>query len=270
MSTGTLNQPMIPLRSGFDQAADDSHQRTGAREALLAKQVQLMLLPQNWPQRGGVECFGLYRPADVVGGDYFDFLECSKGGTVMLVADVSGHGLAAALLMANLQACFRSREKCAFESLGKLVQSVNESFHRCSLPTFYATLFIGYFDPIRTRLSYVNCAHSPPLLIRAGGACEWLGSTAQPVGMFPRLHCTVEQVAFSAGDSLVAYTDGITEAENNQGEPFGESRLEATASATRELPVSKLAGAVLAHCLRFSGESQDDDMTIVIARGKTH
>jgi sigma-B regulation protein RsbU (phosphoserine phosphatase) len=228
-----------------------------------------MMLPQHWPQRGTLECHGIYRPTEAIGGDYFDMLECDEGGTALVVADVSGHGLPAALLMANLQASFRSREKCAFRALGKLLRSVNDAFYQSSLPTFYATVFIGMFDHHQGKLRYVNCAHSTPLLLRTTGDSQWLDSTATAVGMFPQIECTSAETSFDAGDMLVAYTDGITEAERQDKEPFGTRRIETTVRRTAELPVSRVAEAVITDALKFSGGSQTDDMTVMVARARS-
>jgi len=242
---------------------------SGNRDFLSARDVQRGLLPHSRRESETIDCVGLYRPAQVLAGDYYDFLDVASGCTAFLVADVSGKGLPAALLMAHLQACFRVRTAGENCSLPTVIGTVNGCFYRSSLPEYYATVFIGGYDEAAGRLHYANCGHCPPLLLRAGGELEWLHSTATVIGLFPEIACESADAAFEPGDTLVVYSDGISEVETNDGDCFGTERLAETVELLGGLPVPQLAEAIMRRALDFSRGEQQDDMTLVVARVKT-
>ncbi len=197
----------------------------------IAKQVQSRLFPQIHPEAKSLEYAGLCIPARQVGGDYFDFLDLGQGRLGLVIGDVSGKGIAAALLMANLQANLRSQSAIAMDHPELLLQSVNRLFYENTVDSAYASLFFAVYDDQAQRLRYANCGHLSGLLLRADNTCQRLDSTATLLGLFPEWDCSIGECTLSPGDILALYTDGITEASDNNGQEFGEECLiEKTAS----------------------------------------
>jgi sigma-B regulation protein RsbU (phosphoserine phosphatase) len=240
--------------------------RRVARDMEIAREVQSRLFPQVMPPLGTLEYTGSCIQARVVGGDYYDFLSLGPGRLGIVLADISGKGIAAALLMANLQANLRSQYAVALEDPHRLLQSVNRLFYENTPEDRYATLFFADYDDASRRLRYTNCGHNPPLLLRGNGEIERLGATGTVLGLFKNWECAVEEVSLRPGDVLLIYTDGITEAPNLSGEEFGESRLVEILRAHPQLPVQALLSLILAAVQEFSGASQADDLTLLIAR----
>ncbi len=211
-----------------------------------------------------------------MGGDYYDFLELREGHLALVLADIAGKGVSGALLMANLQANLRSQRAMAVDDLPGALASVNHSFCENTGDAGYATLFFGDYDDCSRRLRYANCGHLPPLLLRGGGGAEdqatragkvqRLDATSMVVGLFNDWQCEVAEVRLAPGDTLVLYTDGITEARSAEGEEFGESRLVDTLRSYCHLPVGPLLQAVVGAVQQFSAGEQQDDITMVIAR----
>lgn len=252
------------LANNLRVAVDSEKKRT--HEMAVASAVQRKLLPQHMPPLETLDYAGSCEPAWSVGGDYYDFLDMGRGRVGFVLADVSGKGVSAALLMANLQASVRSQYVIALESLEKLFRTVNKLFYESVTPGFFATMFFAdYFDTTR-KLRYVNCGHCPALLVRADGTCEKLGSTATVLGMFENWNCTVGEATMSSGDILVAYSDGVTEAQSGSGELFGDQRLLAAIEANRNLPAAGLLNAIAAAAHKFGGKEQEDDLTLLVAR----
>lgn len=248
-----------------------------AQEMEIARQVQARLFPQKPPAMRTLEYTGGCIQARKVGGDYYDFLELCPGRLAMVLADIAGKGVSGALLMASLQANLHSQYALAVDDLPRLLASVNRLFYENSGDASYATLFFADYDDSSRKLRYANCGHLPPLLLRASGSSqdrvsetpkvEWLSSTCTVVGLFEAWQCEIAEVELAAGDTLVLYTDGITEAENVDGEEFGASRLLDTLGSHSHLPAVPLLQAVVGAVQQFSGGSeQQDDITLVIAR----
>jgi sigma-B regulation protein RsbU (phosphoserine phosphatase) len=241
-------------------------ERRAAHEMDLARRVQAQLLPRHGRRLAALECDGRCVQARAVGGDFLDFLDGAEGEDRLglVLADVSGKGLAAALLMASLQASLRTLSPRG-SSLRERVSAANRLLVETTEPSRYATLFVADYE--RGRLSYVNCGHNPPLLLRASGGVERLMPTAMVVGLVEDWTCEVGETTLGAGDLLVVYSDGISEASLADGEEFGEGRLLEVATAYRAAPVSDLLDAVYAAVNAFSGGEQADDQTLLIARG---
>ncbi len=248
-----------------------------AQEMEFARQVQARLFPQKLPAMKTLEYTGGCIQARKVGGDYYDFLELRPGRLALVLADIAGKGVSGALLMANLQANLRSQYAMAVDDLPQLLASVNRLFYESTDDASYATVFFADYDDSSRKLRYANCGHLPPLLLRACGSslghiseapkAEWLRSTCTVMGLFETWHCEIAEVQLAPGDTLVLYTDGITEAANAEGEEFGESHLLDTLGSHSHLPVGPLLQAVVGAVQRFSGGSeQQDDITAVIAR----
>ena len=250
--------------------------RRTAQEMEIARKVQARLFPQKFPAMNTLEYTGACIQARKVGGDYYDFLELRPGRLALVLADIAGKGVSGALLMANLQANLRSQYALAVDDLPRLLTSVNHLFYENTDDASYATLFFADYDDSSRKLRYANCGHLPPLLLRSSESSqessetpkvERLSSTCTVMGLFQAWQCEIAEVELAPGDTLVLYTDGVTEASNADGEEFGESRLLGILKSHADLPVGPLLHAVVAAAQQFSGGSdQQDDITLVIAR----
>ena len=243
-------------------------ERRAAHEMEIARQVQARLFPQVMPRLETLEYAGACVQAREVGGDYYDFLDMGPGRLGIVLADISGKGISGALLMANLQANLRSQYAVALEDLPRLLRSVNRLFFENTPEDRYATLFFAVYDDASRLLRYANCGHNAPLLVRGDAQIERLDSTATVLGLFREWECGVGEAALLPGDTLVIYTDGITEAPDSAGEEFGEIRLVELIQSQRHLSVATLLASIHTAVQRFSGSSQADDLTLVIARAR--
>jgi serine phosphatase RsbU (regulator of sigma subunit) len=203
-----------------------------------------------------------------VGGDYYDFLNLGAGRMGIVLADIVGKGIPGALLMANLQADVRSQCAVASQDLPQFLKSVNQAFYESTDEGGYATLFFGDYQDATRLLRFANCGHNPPFLVRSNGTVERLAATAMVLGLFEEWASGVCEVRVGAGDILVIYTDGITEADNSTCEEFGEDRLLQTIRASMALAVPQMVDAILAAAMDFSEGKMRDDLTLVVARGR--
>ncbi|MBM3779282.1 MAG: PDZ domain-containing protein [Acidimicrobiia bacterium] len=241
-------------------------ERAVERELDIARQVQSRLFPQRQPALATLAYAGGCVQAQQVGGDYYDFLDLGPGRVGLVVADISGKGIAGALLMANLQANLRSQYGPAAGDLGRLLTSVNRLFYENTAENQYATLVIAEYADDTRRLRFANCGHFPPLLVRADGTLEPLMPTAMVLGLFQEWDAGIEEVQLQPGDTLVLYTDGVLEAVNERHEEFGPERLADTVRTNRHLEPAALVAAVHAAVQAFSDGEQVDDLTVVAAR----
>jgi serine phosphatase RsbU (regulator of sigma subunit)/predicted enzyme related to lactoylglutathione lyase len=249
-----------------EQAEKLESERRAAHELEIAKQVQARLFPQLQPQLKTMEYAGICLQARQVGGDYFDFLNLGPQRLGLIIGDVSGKGIAAALLMANLQASFRSQSVLAFDQPEVLLKSVNRLFYDNTGENAYASLFYAEYDDVTSRLRYANCGHLCGLLLRAGGEVKQLDSTSTLLGLFGEWDCPMREQQVCSGDVLALYTDGVTEATNQHGEEFGERNLVEALRRHRELSCQVLLTTILEEVRRFSSEEQTDDITAIIAK----
>ena len=254
------------IRLGEKIAERIEAERHAAQEMEYAKQVQARLFPQKLPTLQTLEYTGGCIQARQVGGDYYDFLELRSGRLAVVLADIAGKGISGALLMANLQANLRSQYAVALDDLPQLLKSVNQLFYENTSESSYATLFFGDYDDSSHRLRYANCGHWPPILLHADGRVERLKATTTVLGLFEEWECSVRDVRLAPGDTLVLYTDGVTEAASAAGEEFGESRLIETLRAQLHLPLPSLLETIVATVQKFSEGEQADDITLVVAR----
>ncbi len=241
-------------------------ERRAAIELALAREVQGRLFPQGAPPASTLDYTGVCIQARAVGGDYYDFLNLGGGYLGLVVGDVSGKGIAAALMMSNLQANLRSQCAVARDELARALTTVNRLFYENTPGAAFATLFFAQYSEEDGRFTYVNCGHPPALLMRHSGGVERLNPTASVVGLFPDWACAVEECALEPGDTVVMFTDGVTEAFDDADEEFGEDRLIASITMHREKAPRELAGAVLEEITRFGGRDRNDDITMVVAR----
>jgi sigma-B regulation protein RsbU (phosphoserine phosphatase) len=249
-------------------AATMEGERRTAQEMQIARQVQSRLLPQQAPSLATLECAGKCIQTRAVGGDYYDFLDLGSGRIGLVLADISGKGMSAALLMANLQANLRGQYALALEDIPRLMRSVNRLFYKNTENNHYATTFFAVYDDETRRLRYVNCGHNPPFLARANGSVERLTATATVLGLFEEWDCSVVELELAAGDVLVIYTDGISEASPNEEDEFGEERLIEAARSHRNCSADEVLEAILSQVQEFSQGEQADDMTLIVARGR--
>jgi serine phosphatase RsbU (regulator of sigma subunit)/catechol 2,3-dioxygenase-like lactoylglutathione lyase family enzyme len=248
------------------QAARLEAERQAAHELAIAKQVQTRLFPQRQPPIRTLAYAGICRPARTVGGDYYDFLDLGSQRLGLVLADIAGKGMGAALLMANLQAALRSQCVTAWEQPERFLRSVNQLLYENTAGGDFATLFFAEYDDHTRKLRYSNCGHPPALLLRGDDSLERLGATCTVVGLFEKWDCAMEERELAAGDAVVLYTDGVTEALNDDGEEFGEERLLETARQHRELSLPELLAAVADQARRFSPHEQADDITLIVAK----
>jgi len=237
-----------------------------AAEMRSARRVQSRLLPDAAPSSVGLECAGLCLPDRSVGGDFYDFLTIGPGRTALVLGDVSGKGVPAALLMATLRASLRCHYAIGSGDLVQRLQCVNRLFGESTAMEHYASLFVAEFDASSGRLRYANCGHVPPVLLRRGLRVERLDATAGPLGMFEDWVCQANEAVLAEGDLLVVVSDGATEAVGGRGETFGDSRLVAAIQANRELRIAALLRAVADEVRSFCDGGPPDDLTLVAAR----
>jgi serine phosphatase RsbU (regulator of sigma subunit) len=238
------------------------------REMDLAKGVQAQLFPQTLPPLRNLEYAGTCKPARGISGDYYDFVSIEQEKLALVVGDVVGKGISAALLMANLQGLVRSYAPICREQVDQLMASINRSLCSSTDPSRFATIFYGLYDDAQRKFTYVNAGHNPPLLFRDGGLSRLDGGNLA-AGISPEASFGASSVSLQKDDIIVILTDGITEAMNLLGEQFGEQRVVTIVGGNRDLSPSDLCNLILAEVSRFAGQAnQSDDATIVVAKAK--
>jgi sigma-B regulation protein RsbU (phosphoserine phosphatase) len=250
------------------ETIDKQSRRREKSEMDLARHVQRKLFPQQQISLNTLDSVGRCIPAREVSGDYYDFLDLSLGKTAFILADVSGKGMAAALLMANLQASFRSQFALAIQNPLGLVKSVNTLFFEATPPEHYATLFYGEYDDTTRELAYLNCGHLPQILVRAGGSVERLESSGTVLGMFRAWNGELRRVSIQPGDTVALFSDGVTEAGIESGSDYGEDRLTAMVKALKNESVDRVLDRIIDSVKDSSGHRQSDDITLILLRGK--
>lgn len=242
------------------------------RELEIAREVQERLFPQYLPEVPGLDYAGYCRPQQEVGGDYYDFIrigECSLG---IAIGDVSGKGIGASLMMATLQASLRTQALRPSGGPAEIVSLINRLVYDGSTSNRYATFFYGQYNPATRRLQYVNAGHNAPVVFRHGcngGEIFRLTRGGTVLGLFPDAKYEEGRVELKEGDSLVAFTDGISEAMNPHQEEWEEERLIQAIRQCRSLCATKTIDDILSRVDTFTaGAKQYDDMTLVVMRLK--
>ena len=241
-------------------------ERRAAQDLEIATEVQARLFPQGGPACRTLEYAGACVQARQVGGDYYDFLELGEGRLGLVIADIAGKGMPAALLMANLQANVRSQCAVASGRPEAFLESVNRRFYENTTPGAYATLLFAEYDDNRGKVRYINCGHLPGLILRADNRVDHLDSTCTVLGLFDEWECVLAESEMRCGDTLVLYTDGVTESFDESGEEFGQAGLVASMRRHRELPPPEMTAAILSDVQGFSGGDKHDDITLMVAR----
>jgi sigma-B regulation protein RsbU (phosphoserine phosphatase) len=250
-----------------------AHRERVSREIEIAREVQERLFPQVYPQFPSVDLAGYCRPAQAVGGDYYDFFLLPGSGDyqgerlALALGDISGKGISAALLMASLRASLRSAAQLQPGDLNTLMRHVNRLVYESSTANRYATFFYAEYDPDTRILTYVNAGHNPPILIRGDERIQ-LEATGTVIGLLPDVCYSRANIVLRSGDILIAFTDGISEAMNSSDEEWGEDRMVAAAKACVDQPgctSGQLLNSILDSADRFTaGAPQHDDMTLLV------
>ena len=270
-----LSRSFNDMTASLERLMEDSKRRQQLEAELeIAREVQSRLFPASAPELGDLEVLGVCRPARSVSGDFFDYLRLEDGRLVISFGDVSGKGISAALVMASLHSILRTQvallgpdgSQSSERAASLVVEHANLQLCEGTAPDKFSTLFFGAYDPEQGRLTYSNAGHLPPLLLR-GDKISKLDINGMIVGAFPLAQYSATSLALVSGDLLVAYTDGVTEPENSQGEEYGENRLHQALRGRADQPLRTVIENVMDDVVRWTGDSTlQDDMTMLVMR----
>jgi len=239
------------------------HLQEQEREIAEAKAIQEKLLPREIPQMPGYEIATAWQSARLVGGDYFDILPLDDQTLGICIADVAGKGMPAALLMSNLQAAVRGLSSLSIAP-DLLCSRLNSIVYRNTESDRFITFFYAHLDGSTRRLAYVNAGHNAPFVVRSDGSHERLRDGGAVLGVFASRNYEMGSAQLSAGDRVILFTDGVTEACNPAGEEFGEARLLRLLEDHRTLSANELQGKIIAVVAEFSGGRWQDDATLLV------
>lgn len=271
---------IVAMVNALKGALEDKYEHEAARrvtekEFETAREVQTRLLPSQAPDYPRLDLGFFYQSVHEVGGDYYDFIPFSSEQIGLAVGDVSGKGLFSSLLMASLQGLVRTSLAARQGEVIRFVTELNDSFYKLTSSDRYATLFFAIVDVSNQTLHYVNAGHNPPLLFRNGtsphgpGTAETLECGGPPVGIMARSQYRSEHVLLREGDVLVAYTDGVVEAQNPQQEDFGVHRLSDIVRSSLCLSAAEICDRIVGRLKAFTAETpQPDDITLVVMKVK--
>jgi sigma-B regulation protein RsbU (phosphoserine phosphatase) len=236
------------------------------RELEMAAKVQQELFPRVLPKLPGLDYAGICRPARGVSGDYYDFLPLGDGKLGFLLADVSGKGMSAALLGASLHAAVRANVRSGEAHCGKVLARANQLLFEATAPERFATVFYAVYDAATRKLTYANAGHCPAMLVRQD-ACGRLESLTPPLGMLPTLTEIEREVQLVPGDWLLVFSDGVTEAENQEGEEFGDEGLVLAFHRARTKGAAEACEFIVDGVRNHLREQrQPDDITLIAMR----
>ncbi len=291
---GALSESFNRMAGSLDRLLVEQREKQRMQDELsIAHEVQESLFPPADVSLPALEVHGACRPALTVGGDYYDFLVLGETQLFLALGDISGKGISAALLMATLQSAIRAYKFSAeqqdeaklragskgggpslleeidaglFASPGKLLELLNRQLYRSTQPDKYATLFLAHFEATGNRLTYANGGHLPPIVLCSDGRVKRLKCGGTVVGLMDDMRYEQDSIKLEAGDLLIAYSDGVTEPENEFGE-FSEERLVDVVRRNHHLPLAAISGQVLHSLQTWIGQQeQPDDITLVLAR----
>jgi sigma-B regulation protein RsbU (phosphoserine phosphatase) len=236
------------------------------RDLEIAGEVQQRLFPQSYPAVEGIDYYGYCRPALGIGGDYYDFVQLRNGKLGIAIGDISGKGVAAALLMANLQASLRGQTLAGVSDLSALMCNINQMMYEASSSNRYATFFYGEYCPQTRRLDFVNAGHNAPFVLR-GGNCLRLEACGPVVGLLKQVEYEQTHIDLEHGDVLLGFTDGISEAMTTGEEEWEEERLLEALRHSRNCPAKEIVTSIFDAADSFTkGATQYDDMTLVVLK----
>jgi sigma-B regulation protein RsbU (phosphoserine phosphatase) len=261
----TLTNILVVARRNNQMVERNLKQEALRRELELAGEMQSMLLPSSWDHLD-LDVAGYYQPHTQVGGDYYDAFNTDAGDVVMCMADVSGKGMSAALLMSNFQAQVRALFQAGTISLQDTLNMLNSRVMQIAQGEKYITFFVAVFSPAKHTMDYVNCGHNPPLFVRADGSSELLETGCVGLGMFRDIpSMNVGSLNVPVGSLLCCYTDGLIEQENDQEVPFGTDRLLGMLSHHKGQSLESVHRTVVAALEAFRGEVPPLDDTAMLS-----
>jgi serine phosphatase RsbU (regulator of sigma subunit) len=259
----TFNRMAADLQVSQDRLVERERLR---KELEMGRRIQEEMLPRDRLRVPFAEVKGLSIPAREVGGDFFNYFLLPDGQATLVVGDVSGKGVAAALLMANIQATLRARLPLESD-LAKLAEHLDREIEANTTTTVYLTCFIGIIDGVRNTMRFVNAGHNPPLILRVDGSVEALEPTGRPLGLLPGGGYEERSLSFHDGESLVLYTDGLVDSESGSGEAFGLERLKSLVMRGGSAGIDGLLAAVEPTLREYrGGHEAEDDATLVVLR----
>ena len=229
-----------------------------------SQEIQEALLPKELPQIEGIEIAASWQPARAVGGDYFDLLKFDDRHSAICIADAAGKGMPAALLMSNMQAVLKSLAS-AEVTPEALCAQVNRVMCHNMVPHRFISCFYGLFDSQTRRLSYANAGHCPPMLVRRG-ACMRMREGGPVLGVFPDHGYLPGEIDLLSGDTVVFFTDGVTEARDDSGNEFGEERLQELLTLGAEFSARELRDLIMGAVGKFSDGPVQDDATLMVLK----
>ncbi len=236
------------------------------KELAIARDIQLSFLPQGSPELPGFDIAGTTRPHDEVGGDYYDFINVTQGRMGLAIADVSGKGIPAALLMAGLRMSLLAEIRNEF-AIRAVMRKVNSLVHESTERHKFITAFYGVLDVKNRVLIFSNAGHNPPILVRKGGLIEYLVDGGVALGVLADARYEERPVALGSGDILVMYTDGVSEAESPSGEHFGSRRIEQSIERNAANTAQEILDGIVWEVLKWTGErGPNDDLTLVVLK----
>jgi len=259
----TFNRMALQLKEGQERLVEQERLR---KELELCRRIQEELLPREPLSCGFAQVQGISIPAREVGGDFFNYFELPGGNLALLVGDVSGKGVPAALLMASLQATLSARLPLA-ASLSEMAEQLDEEIARSTPPELFLTLFVAVLDSREGTLRYVNAGHNTQYASRADGRLHRFESTGRPLGLLPGGGYVEQCVTLAPGDSIFLYTDGLVETQSKTGEEFGAERLERLLATERESNLERLIARAESAVRDHQGAAEAlDDATVLVAR----
>src|SRR3712207_1965826 len=235
------------------------------QELRVARLIQQTLLPKTLPELPGYDVAAHYRPAREVGGDFYDFIDLEDGRLGFVVGDATGHGVPAALMMANTQSVLRAVAKRGGSEPGRILAEVNEVLRTYIPPGMFVTCFYGLLDPESGSFRYANAGHNLPYCRQEGTAIE-LRATGMPLGLMPGMSYEQKEITLKPGESVLLYSDGLVEAHDPRREMFGLLRMQGLVGTHPGGPT--LIDSLLAELEHFTGEEweQEDDITLVTVK----
>src|SRR5215207_517481 len=251
------------LKKAMAKQKQEAQERERIEQELrIARLIQQTLLPKSVPELPGYDVAAYYQPAREVGGDFYDFLELPEGRLGLVIGDVSGHGIPAALMMANTQSVLRAVAQRGGSKPGRILAEVNEALWAHMPPSMFVTCFYGLLDPESGSFRYANAGHNLPYCHQDGVAIE-LRATGMPLGLMPAMSYEQKEITLKPGECVLLYSDGLVEAHNPQREMFGTPRMERLVGA--HPGGAALIDALRAELEQFTGEQweQEDDITLV-------
>jgi sigma-B regulation protein RsbU (phosphoserine phosphatase) len=238
------------------------------KEMEVARNIQKQLMPQEIPSVAGLDIYGESRPCKEVAGDYFDIINMDDGNTVIVVADVSGKGAGAAIIMANLQASIRLGIHLS-DKLVDFVARINDLIYNNTSSSEFITFFMAIWDPKVKVMYYVNAGHNPPVFIDSKNNITKLDATGLLLGVLPEQPYEEKYIRIHEGDALVIYTDGLDEARNEKNEFYGIERIQNNLLENKNLDVKSITKLLNDDVLNFcSGVPIHDDLTLIVAKGR--